>query len=281
MSGATQGATSGAVSGAVSGASVGGVPGAVVGGVIGGVSGYLGGSGADKRKAKEKAAQRRLAIAMARYGGRTQQVSDYVVGQSHGIEDQYRAALEAHLAGQPDQAALLPGRVNAERTALSGAAQPAFQPMVGHDGGENAYLRGVQADTQRRYSDAANPLAVQGGAARSGMADADYQRQLATQLSGYGVQTRNLGTLQQLQQAQDYENYAKAQAKYGVQRAQAQSAGSDQILYGQLLQAGGTGVAGAFMGSGRSPTAGQIVSNPNYVNPQNGTSGGYTTYGGR
>lgn len=246
-SGTDQGALSGAASGAAAGAPLG--PWGIAGGaVIGGISGALGGSADDRQRAANRAAQERLAAALSRYGAQGTNLSNATVQGAHSADDAYRAALQAHVMGGPDQAAMLPGRIATEQTALEGAGAPAMAPMHARGAGQNAYLANVAADTQRRFHDTANPLAFQGGAARAGMADADYQRQLATQLGGIGSQVRDLSTLQQLQQALNYEDFARAQAGYDRSRAQASTAGSDQALASGLIQAGGAGLAGMFMG---------------------------------
>ncbi len=255
MSAATQAAGTGAVSGAAAG-SVLGPWGTVAGGVIGGASGYLSGMGADKKAAAERAARRRLKEAVTRYGGQTEALNNSVTQDARGIDTQWMEALQRHLAGQPDLGAQLPGMVNTEQQALDAAGQPAFQPLGGQGGAEQAYARRVSADAQRRVHEGNAPLAFQAGAGRARLADQDYRNLLATKLAGLNMQAGRLGRLQGLQQQLNYEPVANAQARYGTDRARAATAGSSEALAGGLTQAGGNLLAGAFMGKNAARNGG-------------------------
>jgi len=249
MSGAATGAATGAASGAATGTAI--LPGwgTAIGAVVGGASGYLGGSSADKKKKKEAAARRRLAAAMARYGQRTTEMADRTTGIARQTDQQYRDALTGHLTNAPDMAPVLRDNIASEQTALQMAQQPAFAPLpTGQSGAERQWAARYSADTQRRASEGAAPLAFQGGARRTASADQDYRNALGSRLAALGLTVDQAGRLQSLQQTMDHEALSGANAQYGVDRARAQTAGSGDLLASQLIQMGGNALGGAYMG---------------------------------
>lgn len=241
MSAATTGAVSGAASGAAAG-SVLGPWGTLAGAAIGGVAGALGGLGADKQREAQAEALRRLRKATAQYGRRTQRLAERTKGETRALDDEWMAALRAHLQQYPDAAAALPGAQASWLDTQAGAAQPALTPLgqPGMTGARQAFIRRVEADRNAAAQEAALPAAFQGGYGDVLGNERQYTR--ALQLAQAGID-RRLGRAtraQQLQQQLYYEPLARAQREYEQAAGRASTAGSNQALASGLISGAGS-----------------------------------------
>lgn len=256
MSAAASGAATGAASGAAAGTMVMPGWGTAIGAGLGAISGGLGGLGADKRKKAEAAARRRLRRAVNQYGRSSQALANDTVQTARTADDDYRRALSAHLAGQPDMAAALQQNVGQEQGLYDAGIAEAFQgnladPGISRGGGaEQAWMRRQQADGQRRATEATQPLAFRGAVTQTRMSDQDYRNKLQTELARIGLRPEQANRLRSLQQLQNYGRLAAAQGRYQSDRTRAGNAGAGATLAGGLVNAAGQGLAAAYMGGG-------------------------------
>jgi len=223
------GAATGAASGAVAGSVVpvvGTAVGAVVGGVIGGAAGYLGSRGAKKRRKAQAEARRKYQAALAQYQqqelARNAQREALLNRQSQ----QANTNFQTYMGQKPgDQSSALQQDAADQASALY-AAQAPTPALAGPLAGQ------YQAEMNQRVGNSVNSMALDYSTSKQDFAGDANARDYETATSALSRE-RNLFEQQaSVGSALSNRDRAIAEANYGIDRAHAQNAGSEQMMYG-------------------------------------------------
>lgn len=264
----------GAASGAASGAMIGSVfpgpgtaIGAGVGAVVGGAAGYLSSRGNNKRKRAMEEARNRYMQAIAAHNENLRRIGVAQQANIAALSQQAQGNMDVRFRGMPgDQTESAAHDYGNQMSALQAAPLP-----------EGSALQGPLADTYNqemanRTQTALSPMARGYAYDQQGQAmlanERDYANRQAALQPNASYQDMSLG----LFGAQSDAALSRAENAYGIDRQRAGQAGSEQMLYGALLQQGlntGASLAGSYkMGHrahGVAPAATQSALAPSPV----------------
>jgi hypothetical protein len=257
FSSAGTGAAAGGASGASQGFQYGGPWGALIGGIAGtvggGASGYLQGRGIKKRQRAQEDAENAMRTAVVMNQGRKTNEAEALINAGGQFSNEYQ---QAQLQEMGNRAAMARNAEGSFQTAYANAIRDAQGAMnTGasqipeaqvRGAAQQAYAKNLAAQAQSRALNAQMPGAYMQALQRAGQEQADLGR--TTQLKhGQIVQQANqFGNVQSIRNAEIDRDFATAMSAAQAQMDKARKAGSEQMLYGQAINAAmNMGQAGA------------------------------------
>jgi hypothetical protein len=216
----------GAASGAVAGTAIMPGWGTLIGAGVGAASGYLGAQGAKKRRKAQARARQQYQAALAQYQqqelARNAQREALLNRQSQ----QANTNFQTYMGQKPgDQSASLQQDAADQASALY-AAQAPTPALAGPLAGQ------YQAEMNQRVGNDVNSMALDYSTSKQDFAGDANNRDYETATSALSRE-RNLFEQQAgVGSALSNRDRAIAEANYGVDRARAQNAGSEQMMYG-------------------------------------------------
>lgn len=265
------GAASGAVAGGTAGSAfgpVGTVIGAGVGAVVGGTAGYISGRGVAKREEAQQEALRKRQIAIQKYRQRLELLGSE---QEHAGYDAARQSSNTQLQSAQDQMAF-EGVKPMETQAALERSKGMAAAFAGDTGGATANTSALKSAAQQQY--ATNMASVLDARSAAAQLPGQYAAAQA-KVTGDGMRIgdrsdianaalgQQYGQLQQMhsiRQAEAQRDYASEMAQAGFADEAAKQAGSEQMMYGGMLNAGlntGMGVASSYAQSNKTSAAQQ------------------------
>lgn len=265
------GAASGAAAGGTVGSvlpGVGTVIGAGVGALVGGTAGYISGRGVGKRAAAMRDAQFQRQMAIQQYTHRMQQLGEEQ--QNAGFEATKQSSANK-LQGAQDQFAF-EGAKPMETQAALARSQGLAAAFAGDTGGPTVNTAALKSGAQQQYAaNMANVLDARSAAMQLPGQYAAAQAKVTGDGMRIGDRTdianadlaQATGQMQQmhtLRAAEAQRDYATAMAHAGFADEAAKQAGSEQMMYGGMINAGlntGMGLAGTYAQNNKTSAAQQ------------------------
>ena len=206
--------------------------GAGVGALAGGASGYLGARGASKRRKAQEEARQKYLMALEKYRevevARSRQREALLTKQSGQSHDNF----QTYMGNKPsDQSASLQQDAANQSAALYSAQAPT-PALAGPLAGQ------YQAEMDKRVGNEVNATALDYSADQQNYAGDQNERDYGLAESALSRDRQMFEQQATLGTAQSEAEMQKASAEFGVDRQRAQGAGSEQMLYGGLVNAG-------------------------------------------
>lgn len=276
MEGAGAGAGGGAIQGAAVGTQIspgwGTVIGAGVGAIAGGASGFFGTRGANKRRAAKKKAQHRYNDALQSYKDQSLANEFQYRGNMEAVRGQRQADFQGYINNLPgDQSGTLQNDYQDQLAALQA---PSIN--TGPVSGNSVLANNYAAEGQQRNLAALAPMASNYAGSNQGTymdnSDRGYGMSNAALANNY----RNHGTYHDVTQSEYNRSLSVAKANYNRRMHKAKNAGSEDMMYAGMINAGmsmagGMGGMGGMGGATPSTGTGAAFS---------GGAGSTTPYGG-
>jgi gas vesicle protein len=214
------------------------------GGVVGALAGGLSARGASKRNRALEEARNRYMAALQQHNENLRRIGVAQRDNLMALSGASQQNQNARMAGMPgDQTASYQQDAQNQMAALQAAPLPDQAALSGPLGAQYAQ------EAAQRTSTALAPMAGGYAADQQGQAfvanDRNYQNNQAALQPQAAYNDQALGVFG----GQSASDMAKADAAYGIDRQRAQQAGSEQMLYGALLQQGlntGASMAGSY-----------------------------------
>lgn len=257
--GAAGGAVAGAAAGTMVMPGIGTAVGAGVGALAGGAAGYLGARGASKRRKAQEEARQKYLMALGKYReievARSRQREALLTKQSGQAHDNF----QTYMGNKPgDQSASLQHDAANQSAALYSAQAPSPElagPLAGQ----------YQAEMGKRVGNEVNSTALDYSADQQNYAGDQNERDYGLAESALSRDRQMFEQQATLGTAQSEAEMQKAAAEFGVDRQRAQGAGSEQMLYGGLVNAG-IGLGNQYAGAKRR----SALYNQGYGEPKTG-----------
>lgn len=223
--------------------------GTAIGAVVGAAAGAIGGYATDQRRKRQMAAQHQYEEHLRTYLAQNE-IAQRELGQG---EFNIAQGQIADLGNFGQSFAALPQQVKdgAAKTAANYAAIPGGAPVPQVQSGWDTGAQGKDVNRMKQASDAFLAPQTQAYQFHGGQIQAGLQQQQAQnryQL-GQAMRGQDLRQLQELYAMQQGDRDLAFQRQYGadaVNAYHAANAGSEQMLYGQLLQSGAQIGAGMY-----------------------------------